>query len=395
MTSLGAPEPSPASGRALASGVAATVSGVLPAFLVGGLAVQISHELRLSTSDVGWAFGGFFATAALLSASLGRLGERLGPTRALRLGTAASILLELSIAVAARSRWTLWLLLAASGSLNALLQPAANLMLARAIPPGRQGVAFGLKQAAIPTCTALAGLAVPALALTVGWRWAFVAAALVAAVALALVPRSQPTAVRSRAPLARGLPSTSPTALRWLAVGVAFGAAAASSFGAYLVSSGVDVGLSESQAGLGLTLGGALGIASRISLGYFADHRLTRPLRATSALMAAGIPACALLAWGHPAAHWVGAALAFGFGWAWPGLFNLAVVRAFPSRPAGATGVTQTGTYLGALIGPVLFGAAAERVGYAAGWCTSVCCFAIAAFAVHRAAQELDARAAA
>ena len=53
--------------------------------------------------------------------------------------------------------------------------------------------------------------------------------------------------------------------------------------------------------------------------------------------------------------------LAFATGWAWPGLFNLAVVRVNPSAPGAATGITQTGTYLGAVVGPVLFGVVAEH----------------------------------
>ncbi len=52
----------------------------------------------------------------------------------------------------------------------------------------------------------------------------------------------------------------------------------------------------------------------------------------------------------------------------WPGLFNLAVVRQHPDAAATASGITQTGTYLGAVVGPVLFGALVERASYRAAW---------------------------
>ena len=56
-------------------------------------------------------------------------------------------------------------------------QLASNTSLSRQVPAGRQGLSFGVKQAAIPVSTLLAGAAVPVVALTVGWRWAFVLAA--------------------------------------------------------------------------------------------------------------------------------------------------------------------------------------------------------------------------
>lgn len=60
--------------------------------------------------------------------------------------------------------------------------------------------------------------------------------------------------------------------------------------------------------------------------------------------------------------------LAFGAGWGWPGLFNLAIVRAHPDAPGRASGVTQTGTYAGAVLGPVVFGAVVEAGSYRAAW---------------------------
>ena len=72
--------------------------------------------------------------------------------------------------------------------------------------------------------------------------------------------------------------------------------------------------------------------------------------------------------WRSPAVQLIGVPLAFGAGWAWPGLFNLSVVRAAPRFPGRATGITQTGTYVGGAVGPVIFGAVAEGAGYTAAW---------------------------
>ena len=39
-----------------------------------------------------------------------------------------------------------------------------------------------------------------------------------------------------------------------------------------------------------------------------------------------------------------------------------------PASPGAATGVTQTGTYLGVVLGPLLFGVVAEHLSFAWSW---------------------------
>ena len=63
-----------------------------------------------------------------------------------------------------------------------------------------------------------------------------------------------------------------------------------------------------------------------------------------------------------------GALAAFTLGWGWPGLFNLAVVDSNRAAPGSATGVSQTGIYVGAAAGPALFGALAAGAGYSTAW---------------------------
>jgi fucose permease len=55
-------------------------------------------------------------------------------------------------------------------------------------------------------------------------------------------------------------------------------------------------------------------------------------------------------------------------GFAWPGLFHLAIVRSNPSAPGTATGIAMTGGLAGAVVGPVLFGVIAESWSFAAAW---------------------------
>ena len=67
----------------------------------------------------------------------------------------------------------LFVLLAVAGLANAVTQPAINLFMADQVPRDRQGLAFGIKQSAIPAAVLVSGLALPLLALPLGWRPTF------------------------------------------------------------------------------------------------------------------------------------------------------------------------------------------------------------------------------
>jgi MFS family permease len=361
----------PAPARVLAGTAAITTACVFPAFLMGAMAVQVRDDLGFSETGTGLGVAAFFAAAALSSLALGRVTERRGARWGLRSSGGVSAGASLAVAGLARSLPVLCVLLAVAGAANALCQPAANLLIARHLPVHRQGLAFAIKQAAIPLATLLAGLAVPVIALSVGWRWAFVAAAILALGSALLAPDVDPaerTSARSREARPEARSDTRGAVMAVLAVGIGFGAAAAGTLGAFLVSAAVEAGMSEGGAGLLLTGGSLLGITVRVLAGVRADRRDGGHLRVVAAMLAAGAVAYALLATMRLGVFIVAAPLAFATGWAWPGLFNLAVVRANPSSPAAATGLTQTGTYLGAVSGPLLFGLVAEAVSYRAAW---------------------------
>jgi MFS family permease len=362
----------------LAATAAVTTACVLPSFLLGAMAVQVRRDLEFDEAGVGVAFATFFATASLASLSLGRLAERQGPVWSLRVAAVVTGGACVGVAAGATTLATLLVPIAVAGASNALCQPAANLLVARALPVDRQGFAFAVKQSAIPAATLLAGAAVPAFALTVGWRWAFVAAGALAVIAVLFVPSAPlPPPVHPAdtdvdadgdGASARDVPVA---VLARLALGVGLGAASAGSLGSFLVSAAADGGLSEGGAGLLLTAGSLAGISVRLLAGARADRRDGGHLAVVVRMQAAGALAFLLLATTRPAAYLVGGPLAFCTAWAWPGLFNFAVVRANPRRPAAATGITQTGTYVGAVTGPLLFGVIADDAGYGWAWCAA------------------------
>jgi cyanate permease len=336
----------------------------LPVFLVGGLAVQIRGELDLPISSIGLLTAIFFVTSSLLSAYAGRFAERIGAGPSMRL----SVLVG-AIALAGLSLAPSFMVLAAflvlGGAASALGQVGANLHLATRVDRSRQAFAFGIKQSAIPSATLVGGLSVPLIALTVGWRWAFVLGAAISVAVLLAVPRRGPGATASTEKRVR---AHKVKALVVLSIAGAFGSGAANAMGSYLVDSSVSAGLGEATAGLLFASGSVVGLSMRVGAGWLADRRTGGRLLWVAGLYLVGSVGFLLQATRSLDLLWLATGLCFGGGWGWPGLFNFAVVTRNPEAPAAATGLTQTGVYLGGTAGPLLFGVVAERMSYQAAW---------------------------
>ena len=349
--------------------VAVATAGVLPAFLTGGLVVQIRSELDFGSAALGLAVAVFFVSASLASVVMGRVVERIGAHRSMRVSAVGSAASLLGVALFAGSWKGLVACLVLGGLSNAVAQPATNLSLAREVPAGRQGVSFGIKQAAIPTATLLAGLAVPGIAVTLGWRWAFAGGAALALLIALLVPAESLGGVRRLKEARAGDVAVAPLVL--LALGIGLGSTAATPLGAFIVESSVASGLQVGTAGLLLALGSAAGIFVRVWFGHLADGMSGGRLRLVAAMLGVGVVGFVMLASGEVGLILPGTLLAFGAGWGWPGLFNFAVVKTNPGAPAAATGITQTGASGGAALGPLVFGLVVEATSYGTAWLVS------------------------
>lgn len=356
--------------RTITAAAVSTTLGTLPVFLLGALAVLVRADLGFSETQLGAAATVFFGTSTLLSLPAGRVAERYGAFRATTAAAAIGTAALLGIAVFARSYPVLLVFLTVAGAGNAFAQIGSNLSLARGVPGPRQGLAFGVKQTAIPVATLLGGLAVPLIGLTVGWRWAFAGGAAVALVFAVVVPPDvAPPPRPANTPVRAGDAATGPLAV--IALGAALGAAATNAFGAFLVESAVASGVSPGTGGLLLAAGSTLGIVMRLSVGWAADRRDGRHLRVVAAQLAGGAVGLGLLATAGTIPLVLGTLLGFGAGWSWPGLLNFAIVRVNRGAPAAATSITQTGVFAGGALGPVAFGATVEAASYDVAWIAS------------------------
>ncbi|SDX75268.1 Cyanate permease [Modestobacter sp. DSM 44400] len=356
--------------RGTLQAVSVAILGVLPAFLVGALAVQIRADLGMGLGMFGIAAATLFAVSGLLARSGGRLVQRLGAGRGAALAAALATVSLGTVALARSPGW-LMVALAIGGLGNAVAQPTANLGISQLVSDRRLGLAFGIKQSAIPAATLLGGLAVPGVALVLGWRWAAVAAVALAALLLAWSGTRWRVAATGRRPDAarepdKGLPRGG---LVVLTLGGFLGSAAATPTGVFLVDSAVAAGATPATAGLLFAGCSVLGLSSRVGFGWLADRHVERSRYLFIAnLLTAGAVGYLLLATGRVPVFVVGSLLAYGLGWAWTGLFHFAVIRDNRGAAAAVTGFVQTGLSLGAASGPLFFGIVAQSSSYAVAW---------------------------
>ena len=199
--------------------VVATIGCVYPGFLIGALSVQVIDEFEVSAGRYGWAMGTYFLAATFASILGGRLVQRIGPRRQLIGCLSLTIVAQSLIATIGDSFGIVVALLAVCGVVNAGNQTAVNLALTRARLP-RLGLAIALKQSGMPSAAMISGATVPLLALTLGWRSAFLLGVVLAAAGLAMVLRSiEPGGVEV---LRSARPVSSNRALYWSLVGGAF-----------------------------------------------------------------------------------------------------------------------------------------------------------------------------
>ena len=350
----------------MVAGSVALTTTVVPAFLTGALSRRIGDDLGFGAGAAGGAVAALFVGAGVFAVPMGRVTERIGPTRALRAGTLISGACALLIAGAVSSWWQLVLVLFLAGSAVGLVDTGAARAFGDAVPATRHGIAFGAKEASVPAASLAAGLSIPVLAEQLGWRSAFVAGALLTPVVLALVPRLD-AARHVDGPGDGAAQRRGPLLL--FATGVGLGVGAATAASTLLVPAIEDRGWQESDAGLLLALASAASIAVRLAAGSRGDRRPASTWAMVATLLVVGAGGAVLLAATSAGpAGVLGAVAVIGGGWGWTGVAYQTAVRVGRDRPAAAAGLVLTGLSVGGAVGPAAFGAIASASSYSVAW---------------------------
>ncbi len=341
-------------------------------FLVGGLAVQIRSDLGFSESALGAAVTIGFAAGALAAPFGGRIADRMGPRTSLYTGAFLAVIALLGIGLVADTWGVLVLFLVVTGLAVAVTDPGLAILVGRAIRPQRQGLAFGIKEASIPAATLFAGLAVPAIALTVGWRWAFGIGVVPLLMVVFLLPRvvrdSEPSSPVTKQAVEAAVGTSRRRAIVLSAIAAALGTTAASGVGVFLTESAVAMGMTQGNAGFLLAAGSSAGIVARISAGVAADRTGGPQFKLISVMLAVGAVTLALGGTGSTALLVVGTIGAFTGAWAWTGVFFLSLIKSSPATPGAVAGIGTFSLGVGNASGPLLFGLTAEHASFAAAW---------------------------
>ena len=335
-------------------------------FAVPTLAPVIAADLGVDAGVVGLYATVVFAVGMVSSLLGGPLAARLGAIRllAICLGCIAGAM------VLAGAGSLAWLLLAAAvlGIGFGPETPASSLVLARIATGPRRPFVFSIKQTGNQVGGMLGSLSLPALLPLVGWRgglWMFAGLA-VATIPLLLVLRRRlepPPVTDPRPPLA-----VLASSLRLVLQTSALRRLAAASFGVslaqtcmhtFLVSFAViDRGFTLPVAALLLSACQVGGFVGRIGWGFIAGRFL--PTRTVLGLIGLGAALGTIAIVTLPAefAWLAGPAFLLGLtASGWNGVFLAEVATLAPEgKVAEATGGMMTPSYVGLILGPMIFG---------------------------------------
>jgi len=330
--------------------------------------VQMGDDIGFNEAGLGAAVAFFFLLAAVASPHAGAFTDRLGPRRSLRIATLSSAVSMLGTATLARSFAVLLTMMAIGSFGLTVAGPGTKIMVARGVPVRRHGVAFGVQAGAVPLASFLAGLTVPAIAVHVDWRWAYVAVAAVPAIGFLTTPRIGPDASGSAGRAKRRLGDIDYGPLVMLGLAATLGSAAATTLTTFFVSAATDTGIDEGLAGAMLSVGSVTVIGARILAGLSADRKGSDPLTWVARLMALSTVGYLLAATDSRFLLPLGAFCALAAGWSWSGLIVHAVVRHYWNAPGAATGMISGGLNVGGVIGPLAFGVLAEAFSFQVGF---------------------------
>ena len=375
----------------LVSATSSQTVALFPAFAVGSLAPLMGEDLGFGAAGLGSAVAFFFLLAAATSPHSGTLADRLGPQRSLRTANILCGAALLLVATVARSYWVLLAALAIGAIGLAIAGPGCSTMVAQGVPARRHGVGYGVLAAAAPLSVVLAGLAVPTIGLTLGWRWAFGIAIAMPLAGFVLAPaygtRSGPDVKKAGA--ARGLSEIDYGPLNLIGMAAGLGSAATTSMAAFFVSAAIEAGLQEGMAGNLLAVASGVPVVTRIAAGYLADRFQSGHLRVVSLLLGVSTAGYVATATGSTLLVPLGAIFALGVGWGWSGLMLHSVVRAYRDSPGAASGMTYGGLNVGGVVGPFAFGLLVEQVSYAAAFLAMAGCALLAAMAIDASRRRL------
>lgn len=368
------PPAPPAGGLVLAATTAVQMVLTSGTLVLPAVAPEAATALDLDPMLVGVQVSVVYGGAMLTALTAAQLVRRLGGCRVSQLSLlclcAGCLLAAIPSIVAVAAGSVLM------GFGYGLPNPAAAHLLVRFTDPRRRGLIFSVKQAGVPLGGAVVGVAAPPLALMIGWQAPLIATAAVAAALAAVLQVARTSWDADRRPEATLEPAALLASFDVLRLRPVFGLALAMLFlaaiqlcvSSFAVIALVDeLGFHVVTAGSVLSAALAASMCGRILWGWLADRTGSghRVLVGLVLGITAGALAIAALGPTTPPALTVAAFVFLGAtAIGWNGVLISETVRLSPpGRVADATSALMAMSYLGVLIGPLSFVAAARGLG--------------------------------
>ncbi len=379
----------------IAFAVVATMAmmiGTLLPFAVPALAPFILPELGFSRAQLGSLVTAFFLVSALVSPAVGSSVDRFGGWHMMLSVFAVGVISFVGVALSPSYTWMI-AVMAFAGIANALTNPSTNQVIGSYVAVGHRGTIVGIKQSGVQVGATVSGLALPSLAILIGWRISVASLTILAAlgflIGLAARPNTWPENGRHAVTLPSS-PRPGPN-MRWLVVY------------AFLMGSGVVVthtyivlfaheqlGVSAAWAGRSMGVLGAAAVIARIGWARLAERR-SSPVRVLTLLATIATGASTLLitapTWGGawllwPAVVGLGASAS-----AWNSVGMLAIIDQDDGASTGRTsGRVLSGFFAGNVASPIAFGSLIDAIGtYQPAWGILVVIYAAAAMIARRA----------
>jgi MFS family permease len=350
---------------------------------ISPLSPSLVEGLGLTRFQVAFLVPSIYLSGLLFSLPGGRLADRLG-VRPSFLGGLALAAIGLLAAALAPGFLAFLFCLFVAGSGWSVVNPALGKAIMDVFPVSERGIAMGVKQMGLTLGGLVAALALPAIAATLGWRYAVGACSVIVAVPVALGwrPLAALNAVARGAAFTAGAGDAAsswwwarrPALVIFFGSGLVLGMVQGAVLSYLPLFTIQGLGFDKIGAGLLVASSQAGGAVSRLVLGAASDRwaagRRSRWLAFTGAVGAAIFAVYAV--WPATSAGLAGMlAFATGVGaYGWVGIFFVISAEAGGRNQAGLlSGVAFAAIVLGLLIGPPIFGLLLEGFdSYAIAW---------------------------
>jgi MFS family permease len=332
--------------------VAITVFTAFPVFYPGAINELLQQEFEVQPYVIGFLFS-LFWFASILGANFnrrlqGRIMLKYSLFKVLIATAFAVIIMSLGLLVG------LGIGVLISGWLYGYSQPLTNQLITDNCDHKIRGLVFGVKQASIPLATLIAGISL-SLIILIGWKMFLFVIGIVMLGYSFLFYTSTPNSSKNLSPMSNHTFQVDRELKMMACVGL-LGGAIGNSLGAYLISSLVMQNIDLVIAGIIVSIGAILNIVVRIVAGMLVDRSNINAYYLLTSMFVSGVIGALLIITNIDYFVIIGAVLAYGAGWGWPGVLHYTVSKQYIGYEGKVTSITQMGVSTGSALGPLLFG---------------------------------------